>query len=70
MNPEKKIKELTNSKSELLYIPYEEAYENGFEDMQRRAPDLSKISKLIGYKPQYNLDKTLKMVIEHFKNNL
>ncbi|MFC1631066.1 NAD-dependent epimerase/dehydratase family protein [Candidatus Omnitrophota bacterium] len=63
-----KIIQLTASKSEITYIPYEQAYEEGFEDMQRRVPDISKIEKLIGYRPTANLDGILKDVISHFKS--
>ena len=63
------IKEKTSSKSEIVYIPYDEAYETGFEDMLRRVPDISKLEKHIGYKPEYSLGKTLDLIIEYFKKN-
>jgi UDP-glucose 4-epimerase len=66
-NLAKKVKEATKSKSEVWYIPYNEAYEKGFEDMRRRVPDLTKIKKLIGYKPRYSLDDILKDVIEYYR---
>ena len=53
----RRVKELSGSKSDLKYIPYEEAYESGFEDMRRRCPDNSKITKLLGYKPSLSLDE-------------
>jgi UDP-glucose 4-epimerase len=53
----------TGSSSKIVYVPYEEAYAPGFEDMRRRVPDLAKISQLIGYEPQYSLDETLRRVI-------
>lgn len=53
---------------EIKYIPYEEAYQDGFEDMQRRVPDLSKIKKYIGYQPTLNIDQILDKVIEHFSS--
>ncbi len=46
---------LTRSKSKIQYLPYEKAYEEGFEDMQRRVPDTSKIKKLVGFKPTVSL---------------
>ena len=46
-----RIKKITESDSEIRLVPYEEAYEEGFEDMMRRVPDISKIGELIGYKP-------------------
>ena len=45
----------TGSKSEIVYIPYEEAYGEGFEDMERRVPNIDLINKLVGWKPQRNL---------------
>ena len=62
-----KIKKLTNSRSKIEYINYEDAYEEGFEDMMHRKPDLSKIAKLIEYKPRYNLDQILKRTIDYFE---
>lgn len=61
-----KIKTMTNSKSAIKFIPYDEAYEAGFEDMTVRIPDLSKIKALIDYKPKVDLDEILKNVIEYF----
>ncbi len=58
-----RIKELTGSKSPIVFVPYQEAYEEGFEDMMRRVPDLTKIHHLIGYKPTYTLDGILETVI-------
>lgn len=63
----KKIKNMANSSSEIVRIPYEEAYGRGFEDMRRRTPNISKIRKLIGYKPSATLDEIITAVIEHFK---
>jgi UDP-glucose 4-epimerase len=61
------VKELCSSRSEIVNLPYEEAYEAGFEDMRRRVPDLSKIAAAIGWKPTIPLEQTLKDVIEHFR---
>jgi len=60
-----RIRELTHSAAAIEFVPYDEAYEDGFEDMQRRVPDLSKIHALIGYQPTYSLDEILSSVIEH-----
>ncbi len=60
-----RIKKITESDSEIRLVPYEEAYEEGFEDMMRRVPDISKIGELIGYKPSHTLDEILSSVIEH-----
>jgi UDP-glucose 4-epimerase len=61
----KKVKEMTGSPSEIVFVPYGQAYEEGFEDMQRRVPDTSKIAKLIGYAPKVSLERILERVIEH-----
>ncbi|MDY6916093.1 MAG: GDP-mannose 4,6-dehydratase [Candidatus Cloacimonadota bacterium] len=63
----KKIKTMTNSRSKIEYIKYEDAYEEGFEDMRQRQPDLTKIKNTIGYKPLYNLDRILKIIINYFE---
>lgn len=60
-----RVKELTNSKSEIVFMPYDEAYEEGFEDMPRRVPDVTKISALTGFKPTERLDGILQKVIAH-----
>jgi UDP-glucose 4-epimerase len=62
-----RIKELTGSQSPIVQIPYERAYEAGFEDMPRRVPDLEKIRQLVGYKPTVELDEILARVIEYFR---
>jgi len=51
----RKIIEETGSKSEIVYVPYEEAYGDGFEDMERRVPNIELISQLVGWMPQRNL---------------
>ncbi len=63
----KEVIRVTNSKSGIVYISYEEAYEEGFEDMQRRVPDISKINKLIGFKPTYNLTEIIADIIKYLK---
>jgi UDP-glucose 4-epimerase len=62
-----KIKAVAASTSEIVRIPYDQAYEAGFEDMPRRVPDISKISTLIGYAPTVELDEILCRVLEHFR---
>ena len=59
----KRVKELTNSESEITFVPYDEAYEEGFEDMPRRVPDITKVNKLVGFRPQMSLDGILQSVI-------
>jgi UDP-glucose 4-epimerase len=61
----KRVKQLTQSSSEIVFVPYDEAYEEGFEDMPRRVPDISKVGKLVGFRPQINLDGILETVIEY-----
>ena len=62
-----RIKQMTNSSSPIVAIPYEEAYEAGFEDMPRRVPDITKVRELIGYEPRVQLDEILTRVIDHFR---
>jgi UDP-glucose 4-epimerase len=50
----------TKSKSEIVYVPYKEAYGDGFEDMERRVPNIELISQLVGWKPQRNLTKIIR----------
>jgi UDP-glucose 4-epimerase len=61
------VREAAGSKSPIKFVPYEEAYESGFEDMPRRVPDLTKLTALIGYRPKYTLEDVLAQVIEHFR---
>jgi UDP-glucose 4-epimerase len=58
-----RIKDLTGSESKLVFVPYEKAYEEGFEDMMRRVPDLTKAHELIGYESKISLDEILHSVI-------
>ena len=62
-----KVKQMTGSSSEIVTVPYEKAYEAGFEDMPRRVPDISRIKALVGYTPTVELDETLRRVIDHFR---
>jgi len=62
-----RVRELAGSQSPIKYIPYDQAYESGFEDMPRRVPDLSRIEGLIGYKPKHTLDDILVQVIDYFR---
>ena len=63
-----KIKMLCRSNSRIVHLPPEEAYRDGFEDMRRRLPDLSRIKEAIGYSPRVNLDEALKKVIASFQS--
>jgi UDP-glucose 4-epimerase len=62
-----RVRELTGSTSSITLIPYDEAYESGFEDMPRRVPDLSKAEAMIGYKTKHSLDDILRQVIDYFR---
>jgi UDP-glucose 4-epimerase len=61
------VKRMTASSSEIVHVPYDQAYEAGFEDMPRRVPDISRIRHLVGYEPTVGLEETLARVIEHFR---
>ncbi len=61
-----RVKTLTGSESEIVTVPYDEAYEEGFEDMPRRVPDISKIGALVGFRPTVTLDQILQSVIEYY----
>ena len=63
-----KIVEITNSKSQIIKVPYEEAYSEGFEDMQRRVPDISKIKNLLGWVPEIGLDQIIKDIAAFHSN--
>lgn len=65
-----RVKALTGSASPIEFLPYDEAYEEGFEDMMRRVPDITKINKLIGYQPSFNLDEILTDVIAYQRRKM
>ncbi len=62
-----RVIDMTGSPSKTQYVPYDQAYAPGFEDMQRRVPSLEKINSLIGYEPRSSLDDILKRVIDYEK---
>jgi nucleoside-diphosphate-sugar epimerase len=62
-----KVKTMTASSSAIVRVPYDQAYEAGFEDMPRRVPDISKLRALVGYEPTVELDEILARVIEYFR---
>ena len=57
------VRQLSGSESEIEFVPFEEAYEAGFEDMARRLPDISKLKRLIGYRPTLDLPAMLEAII-------
>jgi UDP-glucose 4-epimerase len=61
------VKTMTGSASPIQYIPYDEAYEQGFEDMHRRVPDISRIRNLLSFQPTYDIRQIIKSVIGSFK---
>lgn len=63
------VKKLTGSHSEIQFIPYDRAYEAGFEDMERRVPSLEKIHNLVGYSPTLSIEEILLNIIEHCKRH-
>ena len=67
-NLAKLIKRLTGSKAPIVFVPYEEAYEDGFEDMRRRVPDITKIRKQIGFEPTVGLHKMLSEIIDYYRS--
>jgi len=65
----RRVKARTGSRSEITLVPYDQAYEEGFEDMPRRLPDTGKLCRLIGYQPKVHLDEILDHVIEYFRSD-
>ena len=65
-----RIRTLTGSTSPITLVPYDEAYESGFEDMPRRVPDLTKARALIGYAPRFSIDDVITEVLEFFRKEV
>lgn len=65
-----KIIEETSSKSEIIYVPYKEAYGDGFEDMERRVPNIELINQLVGWKPKRNLSTIIADMSAEMKKSL
>ncbi|RJQ51220.1 MAG: NAD-dependent epimerase/dehydratase family protein [Actinobacteria bacterium] len=59
-----KVIEIVGSDSPIEHIPYDQAYEEGFEDMERRVPDCTRARRLIGFEPKYTLDEIITMILE------
>lgn len=64
----RKVREMTGSHSDIVHVPYEQAYEEGFEDMPRRVPDISKLNRYIGYQPQVQLDQMIEKVVAYCRS--
>ncbi len=58
-----RVTNLTGSRSQIVYIPYDEAYQQGFEDMRRRVPDVTKLRRYVGFVPETDLDEALRRII-------
>lgn len=65
-----RIRQLTGSRSEIVFVPYERAYAPGFEDMRRRVPDIRRVRELIGWQPRRTLQESLLSVIEDQRQRL
>lgn len=65
----KKIIEITDSKSKIIYLSYADAYKSGFEDMERRVPNIQRIKKLTGWTPTRNLETIIRDVADHLRSN-
>ncbi len=65
-----RVRARTGSSSEIVTIPYDQAYEAGFEDMRRRVPDVGKIKQTIGWEPTTLLDETIDQIITYQKGRL
>jgi UDP-glucose 4-epimerase len=65
-----RIVELTGSRSTITHVPYKQAYPPGFEDMERRKPDLGRLNRFTGYEPKYHLDDILRDVIVDIRQKL
>lgn len=63
----KRVRTLAGSSSEIVHIPYEEVYGEGFEDMQSRTPDISKLRRLLDFEPEFGIDEIVRDVIEYFE---
>jgi len=64
----RRVLEMTNSRSEIVHVPYDEAYAEGFEDMRRRMPDISKIARLVAWAPQHDIQRILHDVIDYMRS--
>jgi len=64
-----RVKSLAGSTSEIVRIPYQQAWDEQFEDMQRRVPDLTRIGELIGFEPKTRLNELITRIVEHERAN-
>jgi UDP-glucose 4-epimerase len=66
----RQVREIAGSRSEIVFVPYEKAYEEGFEDMLRRVPDISKIHEFVGWQPTIGLPQILTDVVEYYRRGV
>jgi UDP-glucose 4-epimerase len=64
------VRAILGSKSEIVHVPYDDAYEEGFEDMRRRAPDISKVRALVGFEPKHDLAAIIRDVAAYQRSLL
>ena len=64
-----RVKRLAGSRSPIVFVPYEEAYQPGFEDLRRRVPSIAKAERVVGYRPRVPLDETLRRVLEFLRTS-
>jgi len=64
------VKRLTGSRSAIEFIPYEQAYDEGFEDMRYRVPDIAKLKAAIGFAPRYGIEEILSRTVEYLKKEI
>ena len=64
----RRVKALTSSASEIVHVPYDRAYGEGFEDLRRRVPDIGKLRALTGFSPEFSLDATIDKVIRYYRD--
>jgi len=62
-----RVRALTGSRAPIVFVPYDEAYQPGFEDLRRRVPDIQKAARVAGHRPRVVLDETLRRVIDHLR---
>jgi len=65
-----RVRDIVQSDSKIVYVPYEEAYGPGFDDMQRRIPDLTRAKELIGWEPKYSIDEIILQVSAFVRTGL
>ena len=66
----RQVREVAGSRSEIVFVPYEQAYEEGFEDMPRRVPDISKVHEFVGWQPTIGLPQILADVVEYYRRGV